>query len=453
MSILVGTDFSDYAASALATAAHLAARIQQPLHLLHSVELSEEEVGDPTRGAYVEALRLRLEHRATHLRAMGASVTVHVEQGSPDDALLAAATKLDAKLIVVAAIGKRRAGKWQLGGHADRLAQRSHVPVLVVRNAAAFEAWAAGARALRIALGADLSLTSRAAMQWIEGLRAFGPCEVIGIHLYWPPAQFQRLGFSGLRSYSEPDPEVNAALEHELFHHLAQAGASALKLRLEPHLGRIGDRLAALAAEEQTDLLVVGSRAHSTLARILEGSVSQAALQNAQTSIACIPVPAASLMHELPKLRSVVVATDFSMAGNRAIPLAYGAAARGATVHLVHVIKGSSHDPMQPHDVFAPPARSSSDPAQREHDAARSQLVELIPAAAKDTEITSRIYVLESHRTAEAIAQAAERLDADVLCLGTHGRSGLSKTVLGSVADAVLRITARPVLLAQRSRE
>ena len=40
--------------------------------------------------------------------------------------------------------------------------------------------------------------------------------------------------------------------------------------------------------------------------------------------------------------------------------------------------------------------------------------------------------MLESRHPADAICQAAERLGADMICLGTHGRTGVAKAVLGS---------------------
>jgi nucleotide-binding universal stress UspA family protein len=59
------------------------------------------------------------------------------------------------------------------------------------------------------------------------------------------------------------------------------------------------------------------------------------------------------------------------------------------------------------------------------------------------------VHVLSSRHPAQAIAQAAERLDADVICLGTHGRTGVARTLLGSEAQSVLANTHRPVLLAR----
>jgi nucleotide-binding universal stress UspA family protein len=50
-------------------------------------------------------------------------------------------------------------------------------------------------------------------------------------------------------------------------------------------------------------------------------------------------------------------------------------------------------------------------------------------------------------RPAQEIVDFAEREDIDFIAMSTHGRSGLSRWILGSVADKVLRGTSLPVLL------
>jgi nucleotide-binding universal stress UspA family protein len=48
---------------------------------------------------------------------------------------------------------------------------------------------------------------------------------------------------------------------------------------------------------------------------------------------------------------------------------------------------------------------------------------------------------------AEAIAEAAKYREADLIVMSSHGRSGLGRLVLGSVAESVLRATTTPILL------
>lgn len=48
---------------------------------------------------------------------------------------------------------------------------------------------------------------------------------------------------------------------------------------------------------------------------------------------------------------------------------------------------------------------------------------------------------------AEEIIKAADEIDANLIAMSTHGRSGLSRWALGSVAEKVLRMSNRPVLV------
>lgn len=48
------------------------------------------------------------------------------------------------------------------------------------------------------------------------------------------------------------------------------------------------------------------------------------------------------------------------------------------------------------------------------------------------------------------ILEGAQRSRADLVALGTHGRSGAAYVLLGSVAEAVLRLSDRDVLVVRR---
>ena len=50
-----------------------------------------------------------------------------------------------------------------------------------------------------------------------------------------------------------------------------------------------------------------------------------------------------------------------------------------------------------------------------------------------------------------AIVEAAQLRGADLIVMSTHGRSGLGRLILGSVAEAVLRSTTTPILLVRAS--
>lgn len=51
------------------------------------------------------------------------------------------------------------------------------------------------------------------------------------------------------------------------------------------------------------------------------------------------------------------------------------------------------------------------------------------------------------HHVADMIAAEAETWPADLIIIGTHGRRGVNRLLLGSVAESVARVATKPVLL------
>jgi nucleotide-binding universal stress UspA family protein len=56
-------------------------------------------------------------------------------------------------------------------------------------------------------------------------------------------------------------------------------------------------------------------------------------------------------------------------------------------------------------------------------------------------------HVVRGDDAAAALAQCAARFGVDVICIASHGRSGITRALVGSVADRLLRATRRPVLV------
>jgi nucleotide-binding universal stress UspA family protein len=198
-----------------------------------------------------------------------------------------------------------------------------------------------------------------------------------------------------------------------------------------------------LALEENADLVVVGSHGRSAAEQLWEGSVCRGLMRMAHSSVACVPTPLAARAAKRSELANVLVATDFSDVGNAALSLAYAVASASGSVHLVHVIPAPG-DGFEPHDIFE--VRKANAAAHAEAEARLRSLI--LPVAGGGGPRTI-VHVLSARHPSEAIAQAAERLDADLICLGTHGRAGATRTLLGSVAQSVLGNTQRPVLLAR----
>ncbi|HSP80919.1 MAG TPA: universal stress protein [Myxococcaceae bacterium] len=425
MTILCATHFSEAAQGAATAAAELARRLDVPLFLVHV--LSPDLVrafGQPLQETALAALRDEVQR----LEKLGARVSHELVQGEPAESLARLAEEKGATLVVTAA-PTSASPFLGLGGTVDRLAQSLPVPLLVVREAAPFEAWAKGERPLKVMLGVDRSLPFEAAREWVKGLRRHGPVEVVAGRVYWPHEEYQRMGLPHPLAFQDVTPELRQALEHEVRTLVAplEGEGQPVRVRLELGVGRIADHLVALAAEEQVDVLVVGTHHRRALGKLW--SVSHHALRLAKMSVASVPVLAGErgVPQHIPTLRSVLVATDFSEAGNRAIPYAFSLVRGGGTVHLVHV-----GEPRL---------------APEQERALEQRLQQLVPAEARSQGRAVEVRVLSGEDVAATLLQAAERLDVDVICLGTHGRSGLTEALMGSVARYVTTHATRPVLV------
>jgi len=74
-------------------------------------------------------------------------------------------------------------------------------------------------------------------------------------------------------------------------------------------------------------------------------------------------------------------------------------------------------------------------------------LCALAPDEGEARGITTEVQVIDIREIDNAICAAAERFNADVVCIGSHTRPGLSAKVLGSVSLGVLQQCRRPVLV------
>jgi nucleotide-binding universal stress UspA family protein len=160
---------------------------------------------------------------------------------------------------------------------------------------------------------------------------------------------------------------------------------------------------------------------------------------------------AAAAPERIAKIERVLVTTDFSELARAAIPYAFALVARGGTVHLLHVVEPV----VRPNPLYAhyTPGRTPT-PAERAAQLAelRERLAGLVPPDARERGIATELELAEGHDVAEQVRAVAERIGADVLCMASHGRSGLARTLLGSVAEEVLHRTRRPLFVVPSPR-
>lgn len=443
MRIVCGTDFSVHAANAAEAAAALAKRSNTALRLIHGVApASVEFLSKVNVGRIRERLRRKLVAEGNRLRETGADVMESLALGRPHEVLANAAQPSKTDLIIVSSIGQFAPSRWLVGSVAEKTAQLAKVPTLVVRDHERLLDWAKGKRTLKVFVGYDFSASSDAALHWVASLRNIGACRTVVSYLSWPPRETWRFGIGDHTALTENVAEVRALLERDLRERCARAfGIGMPKLRVVSSWGPVDERLIELAKAEAADLIVLGTNQRQGLNRFWLGSVSRGVLNNTSMNVACVPAAAElNLAAEtIPAYRRVLVPTDFSKQGNRAIPFAYGVAPRGGEVCLVHVIPSTGGLKPRTESANAPNAKQKQDLAAR--------LEALIPEDALRRGIRSKVEIVEHEHPAVAIDQAAERCGADLICIGSRGRSGIRKKLLGSVTEALMRRSSRPVLV------
>lgn len=433
MSIIFGTDFSEPATKAARAAATLASGWHEPLILVHVAD-----TGDPgsllgKEPVSLKPLKGQLREESARLRELGGEVHEELLIGIPDEALVEFAEKSGARLIVLSALGRRSGTWWRLGSTADRVAQTSKVPVLVLRNADGFGAWIQGQRPLAVVLGFDFSTSSEAAVTWLGQLREFRPCDVVATNIYWPPAEYSRLGIGSPMDLVRNEPHIEKVLLRDMQRGLSQlGGAGELRYQVLFSFGRVADSIATLAERQKADLVVVGTHQRKGLAKMWHGSAAQGVLHHAPCSV--VVVPGSSAKHQqvpVPAVRHVLVPTDLSELANQAIPHAYSVMSSGGIVHLLYVVEGSL----------------AGERLEQTHQALRAAIPSTVAEDAEGRGMLTQTEVVDGPDPAMAICQAAERLGADLICMASHGRSGMLQTLVGSVAQEVLRKSRRPVLL------
>lgn len=428
MAVVCGTDFSELSEEASILAALLARRWEEPLRLLHVREMLGRGVGTEPETALVENIGAVV----ARLEKLGVRVEPELLTGLPDAELVAQAGPGVARLLVVGALGRRVPTRYLLGSIAERVVRAAEVPVLVARHAASFRGWLQGRRRLRVVVCVDRSLPSRAALRWAADLAKLGPCDVTAVRVVFPPTDYHRLGVAPFAEPRLPAEQADRILREEVEGLLPTWPEGAkVEVRLVQDFGATANALVGVAEAEKADLVVVGTRQIGGMERVWRGSVATGVLRGAESNVACIPVPAAAVTTLLrPEYRKVLVCTDLSELGNRAVAHACAATERGGELILMNVL--------------------SPTPAARRREK-RKQVVEalreLIPDLAAERGLETSLELVEHRDVAGTILAAAERLRVDLICVSSHGRSGLARTLAGSVAQTVMLRSERPVLV------
>jgi nucleotide-binding universal stress UspA family protein len=135
--------------------------------------------------------------------------------------------------------------------------------------------------------------------------------------------------------------------------------------------------------------------------------------------------------------KQVLFLTDFSEASCDALPFATSIArGYGSTVHAAHVLVPSTYTYMTP-EVAGMLLDDAEEAAKTEMERVESHLIGL----------PRDITIERGGSLWEVVSRLVEERNVDLIVLGTHGRTGLKKALLGSSAEEVFRRSHVPVLM------
>jgi nucleotide-binding universal stress UspA family protein len=181
-----------------------------------------------------------------------------------------------------------------------------------------------------------------------------------------------------------------------------------------------------------SDLIVMGTHGRTGLRRLVAGSVAETVLRQARCPVLALSSPRTS--RETVGVRVILCPTDFSERSEAGVKVARALARdQGARLILLHVL------PVEvvlygtvPAPLDLPEIRDSL-----------QSMGELIDGPDLKYPVETR---LTQGDAAAQILQVAEEVGAGIIVMGTHGRTGLGRMLLGSVAESVLRRARCPVL-------
>jgi nucleotide-binding universal stress UspA family protein len=196
------------------------------------------------------------------------------------------------------------------------------------------------------------------------------------------------------------------------------------------------------ARAEDSDLIVVGTRGKTGLAHVLLGSTAERVIRGAPCPVLTVRTEPedkedTSVLSRSVKLEHILVPVDFSDCSLDALGYAAVVAQQAkASLMLLHVLEPVSYGL----DFTLGQSRAR----RLEVETWTKRLEELVSSHQHPTmQVESR---LRGGFPADSILDSAQTLPCDLIVMGTHGRRGISHTISGSVAEAVLRKARCPVI-------
>lgn len=205
-----------------------------------------------------------------------------------------------------------------------------------------------------------------------------------------------------------------------------EAGVEAESVTLD---GDVVAALAGYAAEHDVDLMIVGTHGRTGLSRLFLGSVAERLTRAAE----CPVLVARGTAPPLDGYRNILVPTDFSDHADAALRAAFALSADAGHIHALHCWQIPWPLPAEQGALYTEIGQMRE---QLERDVA--ELGEELRRQYTNRGVMFDFAAVERPATA-GIQEQLDDSDYDLVVMGSHGRSGIVRWTLGSVAEVTVR--------------
>lgn len=289
----------------------------------------------------------------------------------------------------------------------------------------------------RILVATDLSAPAEKALAWARDLAKLHGATLLLVHSVIPPDSFgaaveMPLGL-GDQLLASAQEKIDSLAED------LRVGGQDVEVTVG--FGRPESFIEEICKQQGADLCVIGTRGLRGFRHLLLGSTAQRVLRSA-----CCPVLS---IHEgdeggADRVETVLVPTDFSPDATEAIEdvlRVFQLVPDGATIWLLHALQ-------LPADYGVYGTQGMSEMSFRYWEALASSFEAKLrevagPLRKRGLKVETTV---RRGYAPEAILAAARELEIDLVAMGTRGRTGLGRVVLGSTAERVVQCAPCPVL-------
>lgn len=290
-------------------------------------------------------------------------------------------------------------------------------------------------RSNRIAVGVDFSSTSDLATDVAADLATKCGIELLLIHV----CAAAPLGISPQLTlrYDTVLHEQLSAARHSLRERCSELRARGVLATAEVVVGTPHRDLGATASARGASLLVIGTHGRTGIRRLIMGSV-------AERTVRTSPIDTLVARGRPTAYRNILVPTDFSLQAERALALAVQLVEPGGVVQLIHCCAVSPMLPAAP----AEPSASLGGYYDLAVEAARIGANRLMARYSDQPEIR---FINTTDLPTSGIQEELEHASYDLVVMGSNGRTGLERWIVGSVAETTVRHAPCSVLVVKDS--